>query len=176
MGVWRILRALHIHLHAFNFRIQKCFRIYCILDIRIRTHKLIQERLFGWSIPTFKIPDSKFLETRSNGFYFVFMHLRLVAKRIQTPKDSSGFEKSSLVETLSSTQGRLSRPEDWKINVQTKGKLKWTGKKVPRWKWIATCYFIGRLSMIWVWLSDMSQSQTLRHVVCILQTTTKDSL
>ena len=51
-------------------------------------HQLIQERLFGWSIPTFKIPDSKFLKTRSNGFYFVFMHLHLVAKRIQTPKDS----------------------------------------------------------------------------------------
>ena len=73
--------------------------INCIFDIRIRTHQLIQERLFGWSILTFKILDSKFMETRSNGFYFVFIHLRLAAKRIQTPKDSSGFEKSSLVET-----------------------------------------------------------------------------
>ena len=52
------------------------------------THQLIQERLFGWSIPTFKIPDLKFLETRSNGFYFVFMHPHLAAKLIQTPKDS----------------------------------------------------------------------------------------
>ena len=94
------------------------------------THQLIQERLFGWSIPTFKIPDSKCLETRSNGFYFVFMHLHLAAKRIQTPKDSSGFKKSSPVETYSGAQGRLSRPKDWKINVLAKEKLKLTGKKV----------------------------------------------
>ena len=90
-------------------------------------------QLFRWSIPTFKIPDCKFLETRSNGFYFVFMHimhLRLAAKRIQTPKDSSGFEKSSLVDTSPGTQARLSRPKDWKINVLAKEKLKLTGKKV----------------------------------------------